>query len=562
MSFGGADNPFGGVELQPQGSAEPAQPPRPLDEIGAERAADLAAVQAEHGEAIDQEERFAQIGEAVLTLATDGGEGEAHLGPYIEHETFPDGTNCCLYEAECRRRERNPDYDITQEAPQRIARFLERGLQYETEEAAELAAELDESEEAAALVEVAEDRVETAENEVTTTEAYEGLVQRLRAEGKSNVQIIAELANNEAVPDSERAKLQSFNRILNIAAAVPADREIIAARINELDMSQGLPSPASFAQAFIFDTANRSTGVSMATQEAIASELGISLHGVEPPRNASDLQSTLREGRGVERETEIRRVEEPPGSGNFVEKEVVVSERTLPFTEADPVIINLNPRVEAFPIAEGSETHEVKAYVTAGEPSRLEVDIPEHGSLPTTDINNFVVSQQTQALLANHGYAGALNELLGAGDSTTGISPNAVQPTLSQTDPSRVMTQTLLGNDFAADGRFLSQDHLNQMEDNLRSLAVDGDFGAFNRMEPDQATALMRGMLGEGQANVVPNLNRLRDVINSGGAEAPSYQATYAAMYPADAAAGYPRLREIIGGDGLALLGISTDTAV
>lgn len=47
MSFGGADNPFGGLELQPQGGSEPEHPPRPLDEIGAERAADLAAVQAE-----------------------------------------------------------------------------------------------------------------------------------------------------------------------------------------------------------------------------------------------------------------------------------------------------------------------------------------------------------------------------------------------------------------------------------------------------------------------------------------------------------------------------------
>lgn len=291
----------------------------------------------------------------------------------------------------------------------------------------------------------------------------------------------------------------------------------------------------------------------------VEAQLGITMHEVEPPRNASDLQATLRDGRGVERETEMRRVEEPPGSGNYVEKEVVVSERTLPFTETDPVIINLDPRVEAFPIAPRSQTHVIKAYVTAGEPSLLHVDIPEYGALPTTDINNFVVSQQTQALLANHGYAGAINELLGAGDSTTGLSTNAVQPTLGQADPSRVLTQTLLGNDFAADGRFLSQDHLNQMEGNLRSLAVDGDFGAFNQMDASQATALMRGMLGEGQANVVANLNRLRGVINSGGAEAPSYQATYAAMYPEDAAAGFPRLREIVGDDGMSALNLGKE---
>ena len=73
-------------------------------------------------------------------------------------------------------------------------------------------------------------------------------------------------------------------------------------------------------------------------------------------------------------------------------------------------------------------------------------------------------------------------------------------------------------------------------------------------MDPSEATAFMRAMLGEGQANVLSNLDRLRDVINSGGAETPSYQATYVAMYPDDATSGYPHLRGIIGEDGFAML--------
>lgn len=403
------------------------------------------------------------------------------------------------------------------------------------------------------------DQVEEAKQKSTETASYRDLQTQLEQDeawaNKSPQEKIATILEHPAVPEAQKTKLQAFQQILTIAAANEADSAVVTAAVAQIDLFNP-PEPTSFARAFLFDAPGQPSGLSTATQAAIATELGITLKGVTPPRNASEAQVALREGRGTEQITETQRVEEPPGSGNYVEKEVVVEERPLPFTEADPLLISTDPLVEVFPDPPGSQHHIVRAYVTGSAPSRLGLHIPEHGSLPESDINNFVTSQQTQALLASRGYAGAINELLGAGDSSFGVSSEAVRPTLGQRDPSRVFTQTLLGKDFAADGRFLSQGHLNQMDDNLRSLAIDGNFGALNQLDPELAISLMRGLLGEGQANVMNSLSRLRGVINSGGAENPSYQATYANMYPEDAAAGFPRLRRIVGDSGMARLSL------
>ena len=49
-------------------------------------------------------------------------------------------------------------------------------------------------------------------------------------------------------------------------------------------------------------------------------------------------------------------------------------------------------------------------------------------------------------------------------------------------------------------------------------------------------------------------MRRATPIINSGGAVTPSFEALYAGLHPDDVANGYPRLRKIVGEDGMAVL--------
>ena len=435
-------------------SLTPRQPD--TQQHAAERAAACAGVQAEcaslQSEVNDRQERL-QAMQSQLD------------GPWQGLEPFGPPEKICgiLCDFEEEQRLNSPAFDLTKLPLPFVENVVKQQTEAETR-AAELETQALLSEERSAQAAAS---VETAEAEETEEIGFVALKERLESDPNWQSLSVAEklqrLVDEPDVPEEFKARWAGLLQIHTIASRNEADSVIVSERLETVDLFNP-PSAASFARAFIFDSPGAASGVSAETQAAIASELGISLHGVAPPRNASDLQRSLREGRGVERETEIRRVEEPPGSGNFVEREVVVSEKPIPFTEADPILINTDPLIEAFPVSPGSRTHIVKAHVSGGAPSKLRLDIPEHGSLPENDINNFVVSQQTQALLANRGYAGAINDLFGAGDSSLGISGEAVQPAFGQATPSRVLTQTLLGSDFAADGRFLSQGHLDQID--------------------------------------------------------------------------------------------------
>jgi len=116
----------GGVEVAAAASAEQAE--RPLADIAVQHATDMDAVQAEHGAEMSKEARCAQIGEALLTLATTDPEGEQYLAKYLEHTAFPDETNECLLNFENEKRAGDPDYDVTQEQPRRLAFVLRKCL--------------------------------------------------------------------------------------------------------------------------------------------------------------------------------------------------------------------------------------------------------------------------------------------------------------------------------------------------------------------------------------------------------------------------------------------------
>ncbi|MDO6730703.1 hypothetical protein Q4577_11790 [Marinovum sp. 2_MG-2023] len=328
---------------------------------GEAAAAVVHDLEADHARAEDPERRCADI-KLWVEAEFD------YFGVEPKNDPVADQLTEILFAHEQTQVERGrDDYDVTAEERRRLDRVVERGF-VEQEQAEVLDAEIAE----AAALDVEEVRAETnADEDVETADRYADIIREMQAEGKSNTEIIAELANNEAVPASERVKLQSFIRILDLAAAVPADREVIAARINQLDMSQGVPDPVQFIQTAIFSSPDYDNGVSQATQDAIAAEFGITPTRPARPRNASEMQTTLREGRGTREIREIQTVEEPPGSGNFVEREVVVGEEPIPFDPENPLVLSTTPPITVFPVSPGGAEHRVEGVVEGGEPVRL-----------------------------------------------------------------------------------------------------------------------------------------------------------------------------------------------
>ncbi len=295
---------------------------------------------------------------------------------------------------------------------------------------------------------------------------------------------------------------------------------------------------------------------------AVAQKLGVQFHDDDPPGKASELQDRLAKGRGAEKITETRQVEEPPGSGNFIEKEVVVGEKTLEFTERDRLVISpSNPRVTAFPDPAGSQTYRFIGEVAGGPPLSLWRDIPNAGSFPTADINNDMNVMLLDAQFRNRGLAGGIQALFGQGDSAFGVESAADAHAHGRTDLTQGLLTMFLGENTLLRSRFLTGGELISVGDDIRHIAPDGDFGAFNQMDAHKAASLMHALFGEGQVQILANMERARPFINTGGAEAPSFQRLYAKMYPEDAAAGFPRLRSIVGNDGMARLSLHPDKA-
>lgn len=121
--------------------------------------------------------------------------------------------------------------------------------------------------------------------------------------------------NDERVPEAERSRLQSFNQIMTIADRVPEDSPIIRQRINQLDMSQGVPDPIGFARAFIFDSPRGQlpSGVSEATQAAIAESLNIARPAVDVT-TGSEMTDVFENGVGTRmvRDPETGELREEP----------------------------------------------------------------------------------------------------------------------------------------------------------------------------------------------------------------------------------------------------------
>lgn len=288
----------------------------------------------------------------------------------------------------------------------------------------------------------------------------------------------------------------------------------------------------------------------------VAAQLGVSFQDVEPPANASELQASLKNGRGTEKITETQTVEEPPGSGNFVEKEVVVGEERIPFTEKDRLVLSRNPLITVFPDPPGGTQHRVEGEVGGGDPVHIFVDIPPEGAFPAADINNRMNDQMQSTVFRNNGMTGVLEYFHGRGDSSLGAAAETDFDSIGQNDMNQAITQAFIGENTTLGGRFLTGNELYNMGEGLRHLTPGGEFGAFNQLDPATANSLMTAMFGAGKENIVANLDRARPFINTGGAETPSFEALYAKMHPDDVLNGYLELQRVIGESGLARLNL------
>jgi len=210
---------------------------------------------------------------------------------------------------------------------------------------------------------------------------------------------------------------------------------------------------------------------------AVEAQLGITMHAVEAPANASELQGTLRNGQGTEEIREIQRVEEPPGSGNFVEKEVVVGEKPIPFTGKYRLVLSDNPRITVFPDPPGGTQHRVEGEVDGGDPVQIFVNIPPEGAFPAADINNRMNEQMMNTVFHNNGMTGVLEHFHGRGDSSLGAVSETNFDSVGQNDMTQAILQTFIGENTTLGGRFITGAELNDMGGGLRHLAPGGDFG-------------------------------------------------------------------------------------
>lgn len=243
---------------------------RPDDEVIAEGEATAAALremEASNALAENPEHRCADI-KVWVEAECD------YFGIEPKNDPVADQITKILYDHENRQHERGrAAYDVTDEERRRLDRVIKRGMVTAADQREEMALEEITEEEAE---ETATETQVNAEMEASE-EGYRALLASDEFRNISNAEKIAMMSNHPDVPESERAKWQSFGRIMAIAAAVPEDHAVIATRLNQLDMSQGAPDPLGFARAFIFDSPNSqlSSGVSRATQSAIAETLGI-----------------------------------------------------------------------------------------------------------------------------------------------------------------------------------------------------------------------------------------------------------------------------------------------
>jgi len=299
-----------------------------------------------------------------------------------------------------------------------------------------------------------------------------------------------------------------------------------------------------------------------AVRAQVETQLGIQMRDVDRPNNATELQASLREGRGTERvQVGTERVEEPPNSGIWIDQPIY-EDQVIPFTPQDKLMLSENPSVGLYPDPPGGTNYRVEGKVTGTDPIGFEVDIPLNGAIPEAYINREFNKALITANFHNSGLRGAMEFLTTGVDATAPMSTDTSRSAIGQNDVLQKVFEVFHGINFPLEGRFATPAELQSSQNDLRWLAIDGDLGPTNQVDPTQSVALMRAVFGNSQDEIIASMGRAQSVINTGGAETPSIQGLYQALHPEDAANGYPRLRSIIGDDGMAMLDLGLADSV
>lgn len=178
----------------------------------------------------------------------------------------------CDYEID--KRERTPAFDLTSRPIQFVQRLVNQNLTTVSKDTA-----INDEEQQA-------QKEETVKQKKQSTQAdYQNFISELIATPEwqklSFIEQMNQLVTEPAVPETEKAKLRQFQKILDLSQAVPADQAIIEQRLNTLDFSQGIPSPTAFIQQAIFSSPEYDSGISAATQNAIATEFKLTPRSIK-----------------------------------------------------------------------------------------------------------------------------------------------------------------------------------------------------------------------------------------------------------------------------------------
>lgn len=423
----------------------------------------------------------------------------------------------------------------------------------ETRERAALArAEADDDQAQARNTEVAED--------LNTIEGLQARFNELKAQHGTVGALELLLEGETALQNEEmRAIVQrTIGTARSLVTALPGREDVVTRLLDGANLNLGAATNAG-AFADFLKAVNASEDLSETEKQTLREVVGVTLND-HHPTNATELQRALREGRGTERvQVGTETVEEPPGSGNWVERPVY-EERVLPYNEADRLVLSQSPLVTMFPDPPGSDTYRVEGQIADAAPIGFETQVPAEGALPEAEIHQRMNQHLLDSVFSNAGLNGAMEYLSLRQDATLGGSADTNGRSIGQGDVLQNILQAFSGYSIDVNSRFMTETDLANITPDLRWLTIDGDFGHANQNDPALTVGLMSAVFGDTATDINTNLRRANQFINAGGAEAPSYQALYAGMYPADAANGYPRLRGIIGDDAFAQLGLDVRT--
>jgi len=135
--------------------------------------------------------------------------------------------------------------------------------------------------------------LEAAEAKETSRDSYA----EWRAQFSTNTEAVLAADSLETRGDpkleAERLRLLGFQRILTIAQHNKADGERIAAALNNLDLTNGSSQPRVFIQQFVFSSPDHDSGISEATQAAIAKEFKLTPHRVVTGSDYEDAMNAM-----------------------------------------------------------------------------------------------------------------------------------------------------------------------------------------------------------------------------------------------------------------------------